>query len=97
MFLLFGGDQPGRLGSSAPEAEDDVALLVLRLEDVDLDVVPGRQLLVGISAKTELLARDDPLGLRSDVDEHLVGVNPYYHAVDDVSVLRSAERLLIGE
>src|ERR1700730_16834488 len=40
--LLRAGAEPGVLAATPPQAEDDVALLVLRLEDVDLDVVSGR-------------------------------------------------------
>ena len=96
-LLLLRSGEPGGLGKCTSPAEDDVALLVLRLEDVDLDDVARRQLEVGVAAEAELLAGDDPFRLGADVHQHLVGVDPHDHTIDDVAVLGRAERLLIGE
>ncbi len=94
--MLVGRGEPGRLRPRPAQAEDDVALLVLGLEDVDLDLVPGLEVdRVGLAAEPELLVGDDALGLGADVDENLVRVHPDNDSVDDVAVVESPECLLL--
>jgi len=93
--LLLRGHDPGRLGTRAAQAEDDVAFLVLGLKDVDLDLVAGLELGIHVSAQSELLARDDAFGLGPDVDEDLVRVDSYDDPIHDVPVVGGFEGLLL--
>ena len=71
----------------------------LRLEDVDEDGVADGQLRLALGvAAVELAVADDALGLRADVDEDLVLVDPDDGALDDVTVLEALDvRVLLGE
>src|SRR6185503_1385945 len=61
---------PLALEAGAAEREDRVALLGLRLEDVDEDRVADGELRLALGvAAVELAVADDTLGLRADVDE----------------------------
>ena len=94
--LLLSGDDPRRLRPRPAQAEDHVSFFVLRLEDIDLDLVarlePDR---VHVTTVAELLARDDPFGLRPDIDQHLVRVDSHHDSIDDVPVVRGLEGLLV--
>jgi len=84
------------VSARAAQAEDDVALLVLGLEDVNLDLIAGLEADgVDVSARAELLARDDPFSLGADVDEDLVRVYSYDNPIHDVPVVRGFEGLLL--
>src|SRR5207244_6103466 len=77
---------PDRLGACAAQRQDDVAVLVFRLQYEDLDVVAGVQ--VGRSCLTgpQFPAGDDALGFRADIDQNLVGIDPDDDTIDDVTV-----------
>src|SRR6266852_4916726 len=94
--LLLRGHQPRGLGAGAPQAEDDVALFVLGLKDVDLDEVTWLEAdRFHLSAQAELLAGDDAFRLRADVNQHLVGIDAYHDAINDVPVVGGLEGLLV--
>ncbi len=94
--LLLSSHQPGGLRPRAAQAEDDVALLVLGLQDVDLDLVARLEAGgVEVSAHAELLARDDTLSLGSDVDQYLVRVDSHDDPIHDVPVVGGLEGLLV--
>ena len=78
--------------------QDEPALLVLLLEDERLDLVSDRDDLVRVEvvADRELAGRDDAFGLEADVEEHLVLVDLYDLARDDVAVLEVDDRLVDG-
>ena len=96
-LLLHGA--PLALEAGAAERQDDVALGRLRLEDVDEDGVPDRQLRLALAVATEQLAvADDAFALGTDVDEDLVLVDADDLALDDVTVLEALDvRVLLGE
>src|SRR2546428_535443 len=77
---------PDGLGAGAAQRQDDVAVLVFRLQHEDLDMVAGMQ--VGRSRLTgpQLAAGDDPLRFRADIDQYFVGIDPDDDTVDDVTV-----------
>ena len=90
---------PLALEAGPPQRQDDVALLRLRLEDVDEDGVADRErgLRLGVPA-VELAVRDDAFALGADVDEDLVLVDPDDGPLDDVAVLEALDvRVLLGE
>ena len=91
---------PLALEAGATQRQDRVALLRLRLEHVDEDRVADAQLglRLGVAA-VELPIADDALGLRPDVDEHLVLVDADDRALDDVAVLEAPDlaRLLVEQ
>src|SRR5207302_1833065 len=78
--------QPDGLGPGAAQREDDVAVLILRLEDEHFDAIAGMQ--VGRSGLfgAQLPAGNHALRLRADIDQDLVGIDPDDNAVDDVAV-----------
>ena len=83
MFLRL---QPDRLGAGPAQGEDDVAVLVFRLEDENLDPVTGMQIGGTSFAGPQLPAGDHPLGFRADIDQDFIGIDPDDDAVDDVAV-----------
>ena len=90
---------PLPLEAGATEREDGVALLRLRLEDVDEDGVADRELGLRLGMPpVELAVADDAFALGADVDEDLVLVDPDDLALDDVAVLEALDvRVLLGE
>src|SRR4029078_494047 len=83
---------PLALEAGATEREDDVALRRLRLEDVDQDDVTDAQLGLRLRvAPVELPVADHALGLRADVDQDLVLVDPDDLALPDVTVLEALD------
>ena len=67
---------PLALEPGAAQRQDRVALLRLRLEDVDEDRVADVEIGLGLGvAAVQLTVADDALGLGADVDEHLVLVD----------------------
>src|SRR6185369_15217635 len=90
---------PLALEAGAPQGQDRMALLRLGLKDVHEDGVADRQLWLrlGVTA-VELAIADDALGLRADVDEDLVLVDPDDGALDNVAVLEALDvRVLLRE
>src|SRR5207245_11330425 len=74
--LLLRRHKPGGLGASPPEAEDDVALLVLRLEHEHLDLVARFETeRVDLAAQSKLFARDHAVSLAADLDQRLIRLN----------------------
>ena len=82
--------------------QDEPAVLVLLREDERLEALAERDDLVGVDvvADRQLLRGDDALGLVTDVEEHLVGVDLHDFAGDDVAVVegddRGVDRVLEG-
>ncbi len=90
---------PFALEAGAAQGQDDVTLGRLGLEHVHEHHVPDGERGLGLGVATEELAvADDALGLRADVDEDLVLVDPHDRAVDHVPVLEALDvRVLLGE
>ena len=90
---------PLALEPGPAQGEDRVALLGFRLQHVDEDYVPDRQLRSGFGMPTvELAVGDDTLALGADVDEDLVSIDPNDCAFDDVTVLEAPDvRVLLGQ
>ena len=83
---------PLALETGAPQGEDRVALLGLRLEDVDEnDVADGELGLALGMAAVQLTVADDALGLCPDVDEDLVLIDADDRPFDDVAVLEALD------
>ena len=78
--------------------EEQTTVLVLLGEHQGFDLVVERDHLVGVDVVTdrEFLARDDALGLVSDVEQHLVVVDLYDLAAHDVAVVEVDHRLIDG-
>src|SRR5438132_2282046 len=84
--LLLLGLDPDRLGASAAEGQDHVAVLVFGLEDEDLDVVTSVQVGRSRLTRPQLPAGDYPFRFRADIDQDFIGINPDDDPVDDVAV-----------
>src|SRR5258706_7097044 len=83
---------PFALEAGAAQGQDDVTLGRLGLEHVHEHHVPDGERGLGLGVATEELAvADDALGLRADVDEDLVLVDPHDRAVDHVPVLEALD------
>ena len=93
--LLLGDRLPDALGARLAQAEDDVAVLILGLDDVDLDLVAGVEDDRLLAACRQLAVGDDSLALGPDVDEHLVGIDADDDTIDDVTVGQGPDRILI--
>src|SRR3989442_1854635 len=77
---------PDRLGAGAAQRQDDVAVLVFRLQHEDLDVVAGVQIGRSCLAGPQFPAGDDAFGFRADIDQNLIGIDPDDDTIDDVTV-----------
>jgi len=90
---------PLALKTGAAEREDHVALRGLRLQHVHEHNVADGELRSGLGiAAEELAVADHALGLRADVDQDLILVDPDDGALDDVSMLEALDvRVLLGE
>ena len=93
--LLLRDGLPDAFRACLAEAEHDVAVLVLGLDDVDLDLVAGVEGDRLLATGGQLAVRDDPLALRTDVDEDLVGIDADDDSVNDVAVGQGPDRVLI--
>ena len=83
---------PLALEAGAAERQDGVALVRLRLEDVDEDRVADAQLRLRLGvAAVQLAVADHAFRLGADVDEDLVLVDAHDGALDDVAVLEAAD------
>ncbi len=89
---------PGALVLGTLFRQDEATLLVLFLEHEGFDLVADRDNLVRVEivANGKLTGRDDAFGLEADVEEHLVLVDLYHFARDDVPVLEGDDRLVDG-
>jgi hypothetical protein len=77
-------------------ATNQVVSARARLQDVDLDLVAGLQPDgVDVSAQAELLARDNPFRLRSDINQDFVRIDSYDNPIHDVPVVGGFEGLLV--
>src|SRR3954453_855631 len=85
---------PGALVLRALLGQDQPALLVLLLENKCLDLVAHGDDVVGVDVvlDRELTARDDALGLVTDVEQDLVAVDPDDDPLHDVAVVELLDR-----
>ena len=85
---------PGDLEAGALLREDQATLGVLLGQHERVDLVAERDLVGRIdrAADRELADRDDAFRLVTDIDEHLVLVDPDNRAVDDLPLLEGDDR-----
>ena len=88
---------PGELETRALLREEQAPLRVLLRHHERVDLVAQGDLVcrVHVPADRELGDRDDALGLVTDVDQHLVLVDAYDGAVDDLPLVDRGERAVV--
>ena len=98
VLLLLLDRAPRALVLRALLRKDQATVFVLFLEDERFDLLAQRHDLVRVDvvADRELLARDDALGLVSDVEQHLVGVDLDDFAVDEITIIEGDDRGVDG-
>jgi hypothetical protein len=86
LFADFFEITPATLGQSTREGEHDLALLILRLEDVGKHFAANPDRVGSFShGAGDLVQRDDRLGFGPDIDQDLLAVHPHDYTIDHIS------------